>query len=40
MPFGYLGIPATPHHLCVPKQKLEQEKILIVLSWIKSWLPN
>lgn len=40
MPFGNLGIPATPHYLCVPKQKLEQEKIQIILNWIKSWLPN
>ena len=39
MPFGNLGIPANPHYLCVPKQKLEQEKIQVILNWIKSWLP-
>lgn len=39
MPFGNLGIPATPHHLCVPRQKQDYEKIQIVLQWIRSWLP-
>lgn len=40
MPFGNLGISATPHYLCVPKQKQKQEKVQIVVQWIKSWLPD
>ena len=39
MPFGELGIQKCAHYLCVPKQKLEQEKIQKLLSWIQSWLP-
>lgn len=40
MPFGNLGVPACGHYLCVPKPKLEQEKIQKLLRWIKSWLPQ
>ena len=36
MPFGELGIHKCAYYLCVPKQKLEQEKIQKLLKWIKS----
>ncbi len=40
MPFGNLGIHVCAHHLCVPKPKLEHDKIQKLLKWIKSWLPQ
>jgi LysR family glycine cleavage system transcriptional activator len=40
MPFGDKGIAACAHHLCVPKLKIEHEKIQKMLQWIKSWLPR
>ncbi len=40
MPFGSKVIPKCMHHLCVPKAKIDQGKIQLVLSWIKSWLPQ
>lgn len=40
MPFGSKGIPKCAHHLCVPKAKINLDKVQLVLSWIKSWLPQ
>ncbi len=40
MPFGNKGVSRCAHHLCIPKAKLNQEKVQLVLSWIKSWLPR
>jgi LysR family glycine cleavage system transcriptional activator len=40
MPFGNKSIPQCAHHLCVPKAKIDLDKVQLVLSWIKSWLPR